>query len=135
MYHSSAPYFVDDYIKTTQAQLLLPLLGFNFSEEQWSFPTDLDIVTIEHLDRAKLFAKRNMPEPKRRVKNAPNAIADETEEAVKPKPISRMKEDSLNIKSAQVNSKLDFSLWLIHPTMKTTKSFLPGKRLLEKKEI
>jgi hypothetical protein len=126
---------VDDYIKTTQSQLLLPLLGFHFADEQWNFPTDLDIVTIEHLDRAKLFAKRNIPEPKRRGKNASSAIADETEETSKPKPISILKDDSLNIKSAHVNLTIKISLWLIHPTTKTTKNFLLEKKLSEKKEI
>lgn len=86
---------------------MLPLLGFDFAHDQWTFPLEIDIVTIEHLERAKLFVKRNIPESKKRNSSKRGdlvqALADAVEDtdSTPRLPRSKVKED-LNIKSAQV---------------------------------
>ena len=89
VYDPDATYFIEEYIKNFHAILLLSLLGFVESGDSWKFPENFDIVTIEHLERAKLFSKRQIPPTKNKV-NKPREAG-----------IKLAKEDGLKIKSAQ----------------------------------
>ena len=80
-------------------------------EESYRFPANVDIVTVEHLERAKLFAKRDIPEKKITKRSTLKVRRDlqssDVEDIVeddqeKPKRKRATKEDDLNIKSAQV---------------------------------
>ncbi|KAJ3324945.1 Topoisomerase 1-associated factor 1 [Boothiomyces sp. JEL0866] len=57
IWESAAPYDAEEYLAKESLQFLLALLGFTKAEATWKFPKEIDLETLENLEKLTLFSK------------------------------------------------------------------------------
>jgi hypothetical protein len=100
----AAPSFVEAYIKNEAIAMLLHLIGFDkiSDPDTFVFPSDVTIQMIEAVERAKMFARREPPPPKKSRKRA-HLEGLEGDESEGEKPQRKKKESA---KEAQYKSEM-----------------------------
>jgi replication fork protection complex subunit Tof1/Swi1 len=97
--NNETPYFIEEFVKTENSRLLLSLIGFVelLSEEDWLFPHQIDLETIENVERLNFRLLQTTINPKKLIKKSHNRTP-----ALEPKEPKIRKEKKEEIKEVKI---------------------------------